>query len=64
MIEAHIKENPKSHKLSPKKTFFSPRKNLNLITCLEYNLIYHCFQNDLKLYMIIANAQSTHPFHM
>jgi hypothetical protein len=63
-IEKHIKENPKFHKLSPQKTISSLRENLKLITSLEDNLIYHCFQNDLKLYMIFGNVQSNHPFHL
>jgi hypothetical protein len=44
MIETHIKDNPKFHKLSPQKTISSLRKNLKLIISLEDNLIYHCFQ--------------------
>jgi hypothetical protein len=64
MIEGHIKENPKFHKLSPYKIIYPMRENLKLITSLEDNLIYHCFQNDLKLYMILENAQSNHPFHL
>jgi hypothetical protein len=64
MIEAHIKENPKFHKLSLEKTFFSLKENLKFITSLENNLIYHCFQNDLKLYTIHGNVQSNHPFHL
>ncbi len=56
MIEAHIKENPKFHNLSPQKTIFSLRIFLKFITSLEDNLIYHCFQNDLKLYMTLGNV--------
>jgi hypothetical protein len=43
MIETHIKENPKFHKLSPHKTIFYLRENLIPITSLEDNSIYHCF---------------------
>ncbi len=64
MIEIHNKENPKFHKLSPHKTIFSLREHLKFITSLEDNLIYHCFQNDFKLYMILGNVQSSHPFHL
>jgi hypothetical protein len=64
MIEAHIKENPKFHKLSFEKTIFSLKENLKFITSLENNLIYHCFQNDLKLHTIHRNVQSNHPFHL
>jgi hypothetical protein len=49
MIEAHIEENKKFHKLSPHKTNFSLREKLKPIISLEDNLIYHYFQNDLKL---------------
>jgi hypothetical protein len=63
-IERHIKENPKFHKLSPHKIISFLRENLKLITSLENNLIYHYFQNDLKLYMILGNVQSNHPFHL
>jgi hypothetical protein len=49
MIEAHIKENQKFHKLFPHKTIASLKENLKPITSLEDNLIYHCFLNDLKL---------------
>ncbi len=28
---------------------------------IKNNLIYHCFQNDPKLYMILGNVQSNHP---
>jgi hypothetical protein len=49
MIEAHIEENKKFHKLSPHKTIFSLREKLKPIISLEDNLIYHYFQNDLKL---------------
>jgi len=56
MIEAHIKENPKFHKLSPHKIIFSLKVYLKLITSLENNLIYHCFENDLKFYMILGKC--------
>jgi hypothetical protein len=49
MIEAHMKENQKFHKLSRQKIIYFLRENLKPITYLEDNLIYHCFQNDLKL---------------
>jgi hypothetical protein len=49
MIEAHIKENQKFHKLFPHKTIISLKENFKPITSLEDNLIYHCFQNDLKI---------------
>jgi hypothetical protein len=62
MIETHIKENPKFHKLSLQKTISSLNLIYIYITSLENNLIYHCFQNDLKLYMIFGNAQTNHPF--
>jgi hypothetical protein len=64
MIETHIKENPKFHKLSPHKTISSLKENLKLIIFLENNSIYHCFQKKFKLHMIIGNAQSSHHFHM
>jgi hypothetical protein len=49
MIETHIKENQKFQKLSPHRTIIVLKKKLKPITSLEDNLIYHCFQNYLKL---------------
>jgi hypothetical protein len=35
---------------------FIDDETLELITFLEDNLIYHCFQNDFNFFMILGNA--------
>jgi hypothetical protein len=43
MIETHIKENQKFHKLFTHKIIAYLKENLKPIISVEDNLIYHCF---------------------
>jgi hypothetical protein len=56
MIEAHIKENPKFHKLSPYKIIYSMKGILKTYYLFKRHFNIYCFQNDLKFYMTLGNV--------